>query len=66
MEVIDRPEITRVAYMEHYDQNESTGNASKKYIIEFTGKVNCNWLWETLDKALEENQRIFKSLEGKL
>ena len=57
MKVIDRVDGTRVASMEHFDQNESNGNAATKYIVEFTGKINCEWLWATLDKALKEAQR---------
>jgi hypothetical protein len=49
-------EFIKVAWMEHFDQNESNGNAAKKYIIEFTDKINCDWLWRTLDKALEDAQ----------
>jgi hypothetical protein len=58
MGVVDRIDNTKVAYIEHFDQNESNGNAATKYIVEFTGKVNCEWLWETLDKALKEKQTI--------
>jgi len=47
---------TIVKSMEHFDQNESNGNAATKYIIEFTGKVNCDWLWLTLDRVLIEQQ----------
>lgn len=43
--------------MEHFDQSESNGNAASKYIIEFTDKINCEWLWKTLKEALEESQR---------
>jgi hypothetical protein len=49
-------EKTQVLSMEHFDQNESNGNAATKYIIEFTGKVNCDWLWGTLNKALNQAQ----------
>ena len=55
--IIDRIDGTRVASMEHFDQNESNGNAATKYVVEFTGNVNCEWLWATLDKALKEAQR---------
>ena len=50
-------EFTKVKWMEHTDQNESDGNAATKYTIEFTGKVNCEWLWETLDEALHQKQQ---------
>ena len=50
-------EMTRVKWMEHFDQNESNGNAATKYIVEFTGKINCEWLWETLDRELKLKQQ---------
>jgi hypothetical protein len=56
MKVVDRIDKTKVASMEHYDQNESNGNAATKYIVKFTGKVNCEWLWKVLDEALEKSQ----------
>ena len=49
-------DITLVKWLEHYDQNESNGNAATKYIIEFTGKVNCDWLRRTLNNELEKAQ----------
>jgi len=60
MEVVDRIDGTKVWSMEHFDQNESHGNAATKYIIEFTGRVNCDWLWSNLDKSLEEAQQNIK------
>ena len=45
-------EKTKVVHMEHFDQNESNGNAATKYIVEFSGRVNCDWLWLVLEKAL--------------
>lgn len=57
MKVVDRVDKTKVVCMEHFDQNESKGNAATKYIVEFAGKVNSEWLWSALDKALEEAQR---------
>jgi len=53
---LDSKPITQVKWMEHFDQNESTGNAATKYIIEFTDKVNCEWLWNTLNKELTKAQ----------
>ena len=47
----------KVSSMEHLDQNESDGNAATKYIVRFTGKVNCDWLWRVLDEALREAQK---------
>jgi hypothetical protein len=44
--------IIQVRDMEHYDQNESTNNCATKYIVEFTGGVNSEWLWETLNREL--------------
>lgn len=44
--------LTIVKSMEHFDPNESNGNAATKYIVEFSGRVNCEWLWKTLDEAL--------------
>lgn len=58
LKVIDRKDVTRVSSMEHLDPNESNGNAATKYIVRFTGKVNCDWLWAILDKALTENQKV--------
>jgi len=52
---VKKVDKTKVASIEHFDQNESNGNAATKYIIEFTGKVSCDWLWATLDKDLEED-----------
>ena len=46
--------MIKVKSMEHFDQNESNGNAATKYIIEFTDKVNCEWLWDVLNNALKE------------
>lgn len=58
--------ITLVRSMEHYDQNESNGNAATKYIIEFTGKVNCEWLWSALNKALVSEEKVMQDfLEDK-
>lgn len=56
MNVIDRIDRIHVKSMEHFDQNESDGNAATKYIVEFTDKVNCEWLWEALNHELEEAQ----------
>ena len=47
-------EKTRVISTEHFDQNESSGNAATKYIVTFSSPVNCNWLRKALDKALEQ------------
>lgn len=48
----------RIFSMEHYDQKESNGNAAKKYILEFTGKVNSEWLWEIISEALLKKQEL--------
>jgi uncharacterized FAD-dependent dehydrogenase len=61
--VEDKKEPTKVSSMEHYDQHESDGNAATKYIIEFTGKVNCDWLRKVLDKALLKAQQKPRSLD---
>lgn len=42
----------RVIWLEHTDQKESNGCAATKYTIEFSHKINCDWLWKTLDKEL--------------
>lgn len=57
MKVIDKTDKTKVVSIKHYDQNESNGNAAKKYIIEFTSKVNCDWLWRVLDNALRSGAK---------
>lgn len=54
-------QYTKIASMEHFDQNESNGCAAKKYIIEFTAKVNSDVLWKILDKALFDYQLNLES-----
>ncbi len=48
---------TKIKWIEHFDANESDGSAATKYIVEFTGKVNCDWLRKVLEKVLEEKQK---------
>lgn len=50
-------EKTVVVHTEHFDQNESNGNAATKYIVKFNNPVNCDWLRKVLDDALEAAQR---------
>lgn len=59
-------EKTKVVHMEHFDQNESNGNAATKYIVEFSGRVNCDWLWLVLEKALvlaQQDKRVYQGSE---
>jgi hypothetical protein len=47
-----------VVAMEHFDENESTGNAATKYIVTFSNPVNCDWLWANLDEALKRSYNV--------
>jgi hypothetical protein len=53
-------EQTVLKWLEHFDQNESNGNAATKYIVEFSGRINCDWLRSVLDTALVKAQQEIK------
>lgn len=43
---------------EHFDQNESDGNAAKKYILEFSEPVNGSWLLYMLKEFAREHMNF--------